>query len=244
MKRLDRTSSIPLHAQLEQNMREDIVSGSYGAGSLFPTEREIAETYHVSRTTIRSAMEELVRLGFLTRQQGKGTFVTRSRKAFDATRLSSFTEDMEKEGRVAAARVLAFRREPPPAAAQDRFRTTADGSGRSGGCGRRTVSRSPSRPPHPGANRYQLAAGGGWTNAWLYELLNDKYGVVTTSADEVITAQVANRRDAGHLQIRPGEPLLCVDRFAFTQHGEPLEFVQIQYRADRYRFFVHQHRGG
>ncbi len=234
---------MPLHAQLERILREDIVSGSYGAGSLFPTEREIAETYHVSRTTIRSAMEELVRLGFLTRQQGKGTFVTRSRKAFDATRLSSFTEDMEKEGRVAAARVLAFRREPPPAAAQDHFGTNVDRVWKIRRL--RTADGEPVaiQTSHIRADRYQLAAGE-LDNASLYELLNDKYGVVTTSADEVITAQVANRRDAGHLQIRPGEPLLCVDRFAFTQHGEPLEFVQIQYRADRYRFFVHQHRGG
>lgn len=243
MRHLDPSSTTPLHEQLRKALQDDILKGGYGPGSRFPTEREIAEAFHVSRTTIRTALDELVRTGFLTRQQGKGTFVTRSETAFDATRLSSFTEDMRKEGRKAGARVLTLRRELPPPEAHRHFGAgvpevwkirrlrTADGE---------PVALQTS---YIRADRFHLTASD-LADASLYAVLADKYGVTTVSADEIITSQVAGKRDARHLRIRPGDPLLCVDRFTFSQDGEPVEYVQIQYRGDRYRFFVHQHRGG
>lgn len=243
MNPLDRTSPTPLYAQLQRALQESLLSGDYGPGSVFPTEREIAATYHVSRTTIRSALVELVRLGFLTRRRGKGTYVTRSTAAFDATRLSSFTEDMEKEGRVPGARVIALRRQAPPPRARAHFGPavkdvwsirrlrTADGE---------PIAIQTSFVP---ADRFEIRPED-VADASLYALLADRYGVETVSADETITARCAGEGDARELGIRPGASLLCVDRFTFSQHGEPTEYVQIQYRADRYRFSVHQHRGG
>lgn len=243
MNRLDRTSTTPLHVQLQHVLLDDIVSGGYEPGSVFRTEREIAETYYVSRTTIRAALDELVRIGYLTRQRGKGTFVTRSEAAFDATRLSSFTEDMNKEGRTAGGAILSFRRGTPPPNAQRHF---GDGVNEVWRIQRvRTADGEPIalQTSYLRADRFHVAAAE-LNGGSLYGLLADKYGIATVSADEVITAQIAGKRDAKHLGVRPGDPLLCVDRFTFSQHGEPVEYVQIQYRADRYRFFVHQHRGG
>ena len=243
MSHLDRTSTTPLHVQLQRALLDDIISAKYRPGSVFATEREIAELYHVSRTTIRSALDELVRLGYLTRQRGKGTFVTRSEAAFDATRLSSFTEDMRKEGRTAGGTILALRRGQPPQDAQRHFGTGVGDVWRIQRL--RTADGEPIalQTSYVRADRFQLTEAE-LRDGSLYALLADKYGVTTTSADEIITARVANKRDAQSLRIHPGDPLLCVDRFTFSQDGEPVEYVQIQYRGDRYRFFVHQHRGG
>jgi len=52
----------------------------------------------VSKATIRIAIAELVRDGYLRRQQGKGTFVTRSIAHSGMTMRTRLTEDMFGEG--------------------------------------------------------------------------------------------------------------------------------------------------
>jgi GntR family transcriptional regulator len=82
------------------------------------------------------------------------------------------------------------------------------------------------------------------TNTSLYELLERDYGLVMTSADEVFSATNANSEEAKLLEVKTGAALFCVDRYAFTQTGKPLEYVHIMYRADKCKFFAHQRRGG
>ena len=47
----------------------------YASGSRIPSEMELAKYYGVGRITVRRAIEELSRAGYLSRQQGRGTFV-------------------------------------------------------------------------------------------------------------------------------------------------------------------------
>ncbi len=50
-------------------------NGEWPAGTQIPTEDDLCKTYDVSKVTVREAIQELVREGYLRRQQGKGTFV-------------------------------------------------------------------------------------------------------------------------------------------------------------------------
>lgn len=72
---LEKNSKRPLYMQLMTELRNKIESGYYVAGDKIPTEADLEKTYGVSRITIRKAIEELCRLGYLEKQQGKGTFV-------------------------------------------------------------------------------------------------------------------------------------------------------------------------
>ena len=71
---LKRNSSIPLYSQLSEILIEKINKGTFDDGPM-SSEAEIGEQYHVSRTTVRLAMEELVQDGYIARQSGRGTFV-------------------------------------------------------------------------------------------------------------------------------------------------------------------------
>lgn len=51
-----------------------IVSGEYSFGTRMPAERELAETYGESRTTIRQALDFLESYGVVARRAGSGTF--------------------------------------------------------------------------------------------------------------------------------------------------------------------------
>src|SRR5215470_4771444 len=67
---------IPLYYQLENLLRERIMSGVFGAGSRLPTENELIRQYGVSRITVRQALSALAEEGLIERRQGKGTFAT------------------------------------------------------------------------------------------------------------------------------------------------------------------------
>ncbi|MBS4749869.1 UTRA domain-containing protein [Granulicatella sp. zg-ZJ] len=72
--------SIPKYQQIKIDLETQIKSGIFKNGDKFYTEAELAKMYHVSSITIIRALNELVKDGYVVRYQGKGTFVSRSRK--------------------------------------------------------------------------------------------------------------------------------------------------------------------
>ncbi|MWV56260.1 GntR family transcriptional regulator [Streptococcus zhangguiae] len=71
---------IPKYQQIQNDLRQQIISGKFENGDKFYTEAELTKLYSVSSITVIRAVNELVKDGYLVRQQGKGTFVSRSRK--------------------------------------------------------------------------------------------------------------------------------------------------------------------
>lgn len=65
-----------LYLQLFEILKRKILNGEWKAGMQIPTEQQLCEMFNVSRATVRNAILELVRQGYLVRQQGKGTFVS------------------------------------------------------------------------------------------------------------------------------------------------------------------------
>lgn len=75
-KTVDRGSKEKLYVQVYAIFLEKIECGEWQDGSQIPPEDELCRIYDVSKVTVREAIHELVREGYLKRQQGKGTFVT------------------------------------------------------------------------------------------------------------------------------------------------------------------------
>src|SRR6266404_7936847 len=74
-------------------------------GQAIPSERQLSVDLKVSRLTIRAALDELVRDGYLDRRHGSGTYVTEPKIAQPLT-LTSFSEDMRRRGMSAGSRTL------------------------------------------------------------------------------------------------------------------------------------------
>ena len=64
---------LPLYQQLAELLKEEIHAGRYKQGQKLPTELELCKLYHVSRNTVRGALQQLEKENLLLRQQGKGT---------------------------------------------------------------------------------------------------------------------------------------------------------------------------
>src|SRR5260370_29622570 len=74
-------------------------------GQAIPSERQLSLDLKVSRLTIRAALDELVRDGYLDRRHGSGTYVTEPKIAQPLT-LTSFSEDIRRPGMVPSSRTL------------------------------------------------------------------------------------------------------------------------------------------
>lgn len=75
---VSRSEHEKLYLQLYEILRKKIESKEWSPGMQIPTEEQLCKTFGVSRATVRNAILELVRQGYLIRQQGKGTFVSKS----------------------------------------------------------------------------------------------------------------------------------------------------------------------
>ena len=67
-----------LSKQVSDRLEEMISSGQYAVGDKIPTEPELVEMFHVSRNTIREAIQSLTWAGLLSVKQGDGTYVCSS----------------------------------------------------------------------------------------------------------------------------------------------------------------------
>lgn len=69
----------PLHARLAMQLREAIERGDFSPGERLPAERDLAERYDASRTTVRLALSTLKSQGLIGSGQGQGTYVRKRR---------------------------------------------------------------------------------------------------------------------------------------------------------------------
>ena len=77
--------------QVFDQLRELIFRGEFKAGEKILTERELAEAFGVSRTSVRDAINRLVVMGLLDQKQGQGTFV-RSPESKEKSILATMVE--------------------------------------------------------------------------------------------------------------------------------------------------------
>src|SRR5262245_66186616 len=82
-----------------------------GVGEAIPSERRLSTELGVSRLTLRAAVDELVREGYLVRRHGSGTFVSEPKIAQQLT-LTSFSEDMRRRGMVPGSHTVGIRTIP------------------------------------------------------------------------------------------------------------------------------------
>lgn len=107
MELIDRDNHQKLYLQLYEIIKKKIESGEWPLGSQIPTEEDLCKLYSVSRATVRTAVIELVRQGYLKRQQGKGTFIFKNNISEGLSMLTNFRELLYEEGLNFTTNVLA-----------------------------------------------------------------------------------------------------------------------------------------
>lgn len=228
--------------QIAGRLRDDIEKGAFQPGDLLPPESALIRRFGVSRTTARSALDQLEAESLITRQSGKGSIVQPPRVDQPLNLLSSFAEDMKARGLSPSYRTLGVSsvRAPSEVASnlelsRGRRVTVIDrllcGDGSPLALSRSWISPAVlagHRPPTVD----ELDQGS------LYRWLEDKCGFRVSAGDEFIEAALADEFLAEALGIVPGDPVLRARRRSRSADGQAVEYVTMDYRADRYRFRV------
>jgi GntR family transcriptional regulator len=230
---------IPLYRQLERALREAIESGQWQSGQQLPNEGELAQTFGVSKITVRQALQLLAHQGFVRREQGRGTFVSTARFGEGPRELTSFSEEMRSHNLTATSRVL----EQIAAKATDRV---AQALGIRAGDAVLRLKRLRMANAEPMAIQtahipLALApgvVGESFENSSLYDLLQSKYGLQPLRARETYHAVAAEAAVAELLGVPSGSPVFAVERITFLPSGKALEFVQSIMRGDRYSIIL------
>jgi GntR family transcriptional regulator len=239
---ITRASKLPLHHQLYDLLRGKIRSGEWIEGQMIPTEPELINQYGVSRIVIRQVLNRLVNEGMIFRQQGRGSFVAERRLEEGLSRIISFTEDMRQRGLTPRTHILFTGLVPAPEdiaehlgiqagdelARLDRLRLAND----------EPMSIEEAYLVHryfPGVLNEDYA------RVPLRETLQQKFGLRITRARQVIRAVQASAEQARLLTTRGKSPLLLIERVSFSEQNQPVEYLRIYYRGDRYSLYNDLH---
>lgn len=239
---IDKTSPIPIYYQLESFIKNQIEAGFILPGENIPSEREYAESYGISRMTVRQAINSLVNEGLLYRKKGSGTFVSEKKIEQPLQGLTSFTEDMKKRGMTPTSKLIHFEiipansfianelkiREYAPVYEIKRIRL-ADGE-----------------PMALETNYLSANLVKGLTEeevkASIYSYVEEKLGLRITHAEQLIESVRATEEHEKLLFIEKDHPMLYIQRNTFLHDGTPLELVKSVYRGDRYKFQIKMER--
>jgi GntR family transcriptional regulator len=96
----------PKYAQIQEDLIRRIEEKEYPAGSEFPSETDLMDTYNVSRITVRRVIDELARDGYLDKSQGKRTTVRTAGNRQELSYTSSFTEEIIRMGMTPSRKVV------------------------------------------------------------------------------------------------------------------------------------------
>jgi GntR family transcriptional regulator of arabinose operon len=88
---LDRSPNAPpLHVQVAQILRENILTGAWKEGDSIPPEKALCAEFNIARGTLRQALQTLEAEGYLRRAQGRGTFIKLPDRTQDRPRQMAF----------------------------------------------------------------------------------------------------------------------------------------------------------
>jgi GntR family transcriptional regulator len=231
----------PLYQQIKGLILKSLQGGEWKPGEAIPSEMELAVRYRVSQGTVRKAIDELAADNLLVRRQGKGTFVdTHAEKhaQYRFLKLVPDFGDQNSEGpadrqiteckRIRAtaeiAKLLNVHTGDPVWQAQRVLSFS----------GIPTILEDIWLPaaPFKGLTAERLAD----YHGSMYALFETEFGVRMVRAEEKIRAVAADAASAELLQVPTGEPLLSVERIAYTYNDTPMELRRGLYRTDTHHY--------
>ncbi len=231
-----RDKAIPLYYQLETILRKKIVSGDFSPGIPLPSEDALAKEYEVSRITVRQALSSLEKDGLVIRQRGRGTFVLKKAHSIELPRFTGSIEDLVLMGKRTKTKVIESAWIDPPEIIRDRLKVKDDKVLRLEKV--RYIEGEPFShvfnylPPDIGKKLpIDLVK-----SKLMLMILEDDLGVRVLEADQSVEATIADAEVASLLDIRVGDPLLKAERTVYDVKGNPVEYVSVVYRADKYAF--------
>jgi GntR family transcriptional regulator len=226
-----RDSPLPLYYQIKQRLLSSLTAGEWPAGERAPSETELAARFGVGRPTVRQALAELEREGWLERRRGSGTYVRDRHAALPFAHLAGTTAMFRAQGRRVRTRVL--ERAVLPGGHEPLW----------GGSTLllRRVRLVEERPAVYEENRLPLSLLPGLErepleDRSLFEVVEGRFHVPVHAVEQQFAAVGAPERVAAALEIAAGAPVLWVARQSRLREGTVVEASEVWFASELCRF--------
>lgn len=235
--KIDHSSPLPLHVQVENLLRKLIESQAYQNGKLLPKEVELAKRLGISRNTIRQATNKLEHENLLVRKKGVGT---RAVKKTVSTRLNnwlSFSEEMHNKG----VEFVNFDIKVTWVKADSEVAAMLQIDE-----GRKVLKLERLRGVSKGPFVYFISyfhprvglTGKEDFSRHLYEIMEQEHATTVAISKEKINAIAATAEVAKKLGIKKNDPVLFRRRLVCDPGDRPIEYNVGYYRGDNFTYEI------
>jgi GntR family transcriptional regulator len=229
---------MPQYLRIYETLRRQIQENEFAVGAFLPPEPELGRKLNVSRTTVRKAVELLIREGFVYVRRGIGTEILDFKATQPLQCITSFSETLREKGFDVSYRGVKVKTVPAPAklaadlkiAAGDkvvRIHRVALANGKPIAIMLNYLL--PEVVPGIEEKAHKIRS--------LYAFLESEYNVAIEAATDSISARAASSEEAEALKIPEGSPLLVVRRITYSK-GSPVERADLDIVAGRYEYSV------
>lgn len=237
MSKIDKNSRVPLYAQLMDILIADMKKNLEEDEKLM-SEREICEFYDVSRTTVRQALDQLEREGYIYKQHGRGTFVSSKKMNQDLTSFYSFTEEMKKMGKTPSSDIVGFELIESNSKIESVFRLETQAV-----FYKITRIRKADKMPmmyeitYLPFERFKGLSKEDLEKVAMYDVLEEKFDLDIDSASEEFQPISTSKLESIYLEINEGTPSLKIERFTH-EHQKLIEYTVSVARGDKFKYKV------
>jgi len=238
---LEFRSGQPLYKQIERDILQCLADGEWKPGGQLPTESELAERFGVAIYTVRAGIGELVKAGILARKQGKGTFVAHHQRDRARQRYSRVFDSENRKIIPTREVVTYFRKQRADDGTMELL--NLDQRKENVVLHWETIVE---HDEHPFSLRYTTVPAHlfpGLTVRALrdnkqntYALYQDLCGLNVIRMEDRVRATLADAHAAGVLGLKRGDPLLRIDRVAFTYNDVPVELRTRIFDSSRFHY--------
>lgn len=234
------SSPVPLHIQLRKSIEQKITQGLFE--EKIPSERELMETYNVSRSTVREAISQLVIDGILEKKHGRGTFISKHPVHYWQGNFISTTEMIERMNKIPSTKLIGHGIEVVPEelnkaiALENAYLI-------------KRVRYANEVPLAIETQYYPVNIGLQLANldishGTLYDLMEKELSIRLHEADEKITAQKISIEDAELLNLPEDCYTLHLERFVYDVNGDLVEYCIADYNPELYSLHFKSARAG
>lgn len=231
-------AKLPVYIKIHDQIKKEIEEGKWQVGDRLPSERELSETFDVSRMTLRQAIQTLADEGILERKIGSGTYVARKKVQETMLGTTSFSNIIRSQGRVPSSETISYFVTKPSSSEMEKLKVDkntdilkmerirfADDIP--------ICFEVASIPYHfiSGFDKSEITTS-------FYKVIADQGHRIIGKSSQTISALVASEKIAHYLDIRKGDAILRLRQISYFADGTPFEYVRSQYAGERFEFYM------
>ncbi|MEO0636801.1 MAG: phosphonate metabolism transcriptional regulator PhnF [Pseudomonadota bacterium] len=232
---MDRESGVALWRQIADALAGDIASGQFAEGDRLPSEAALAERFGVNRHTVRASIADLVSRQLLQSRRGSGTYIRKQAKLiYPISRRTRFSAATSGQGATRGITVLESLVE---SASEDVRRALRLGGGAQ--VERlETISTLDEVPIAKATSRFDATRFKG-IGAVLKQTGSITKSLATFGVPDYVralsevTSRHASQDEIDSLSLSPGAIVLCVTSVNEDMSGQPIEYGQTVFAAER-----------